>query len=76
MSQIVVYPNPANEVVNIQSPSIIKNITVYDLQGRLINTVKAQQQNTEVNILQLKTGIYFFSIETEAGTSVKKIMKR
>lgn len=76
LSEITVYPNPANDLVNIQSPSNIKSVAVYDLQGRLINTVKANQKNTEVNISHLNTGIYFFSIETEAGTLVKKIIKR
>jgi len=76
ISQIKVYPNPANDVVNVQSPSVIKSITVYDLQGRLIVAVNPNKQNSELNISHLNTGIYFFSIETEAGTMVRKIMKQ
>tara|TARA_R100000935_G_scaffold36196_1_gene57096 strand:+ start:216245 stop:218233 length:1989 start_codon:yes stop_codon:yes gene_type:complete len=76
LSHTVVYPNPARDVVTVQSLSIIKSIKIYDVQGRLIDAVNTNQQNTQVTMSQLKTGIYFFSIETEAGTMVKKIMKR
>ncbi len=75
-SQISIYPNPANTFVEIQSISIIKNITVYDLQGRKIQVFQTEAQHAEVNISALKTGIYLFSIETEAGKTIKKIIKR
>ncbi len=75
-AQVSIYPNPTNGTVNIKSASIIKNITVYDLQGRKIQTIKTEAQNSEVNISALKTGIYIFSIETEAGTIMKKVLKR
>ena len=74
-TNISVYPNPAKDVVRIQSASVIKNITVYDLQGRIIQFSQIENQNAELNISTLKTGIYLFSINTEAGTIVKKIVK-
>ena len=75
-SQVSVYPNPANDAVNIQSNSIIKSISVFDIQGRKIQVTRTEEQNTQVNISALKTGIYLFSIETDAGTVMKKIIKR
>ncbi len=75
-SQVAVYPNPANDVVHIQSNSAIKRIAIYDVQGRRIQETKGNSQKTEVNISGLKSGIYFFSIETENGASVKKVLKR
>ena len=74
--QISIYPNPAKDAVNVQSSSIIKSITVYDLQGRKIQAVQATGQQAQVNISALKAGIYLFSIETEAGSIMKKIVKR
>lgn len=76
VSQIAVYPNPANDIVNIQSSSVINSITVYDVQGRKIQAAAVNTQNTEVNISGLNSGIYFFSIETENGSSMKKVLKR
>ena len=76
LSQLTVYPNPANDIVKIQSSSAIKSITVYDVQGRRIQTTEVNQQSIEVNMSALKTGIYFFTIKTENGSSMKKILKR
>ncbi len=75
-SQVSIYPNPTNGTVNIKSASIIKSITVYDLQGRKIQTSQSQAQNAVLNISPLQTGIYIFSIETEAGKIMKKILKQ
>ena len=75
-TQISIYPNPTNGAVYIKSASIIKSTTVYDLQGRKIQAAQTEAQNAEVNISALNTGIYIFSIETEAGKIMKKILKR
>ncbi len=74
--QIVVFPNPASDVVKLQSPVAIKKIIVFDIQGREVEVVTPSGQVTEVNISTLTSGIYFFSIETEYGVIVKKISKR
>lgn len=73
--KIVIFPNPANDLINIQAASVIKNIGIYDLQGRLIDTRSANNQLTELNISALKCGVYFLSIETEMGAGFKKIVK-
>ena len=74
-SQVSIYPNPAKDVVRIQSASAINSITVYDLQGRKIATVQAKGQNAEVTIATLGAGVYLFSIQTESGSIIKKIIK-
>ncbi|MCZ4319198.1 T9SS type A sorting domain-containing protein [Aequorivita viscosa] len=73
--KIVIFPNPANDLIRIQSASVIKNIGIYDLQGRLIDARTTNKQITELNISALKSGVYFLSIETEKGTGFKKIIK-
>ena len=74
-SNIVLFPNPTDGLVNIQSATIIKNIRIYDLQGRLIESFQPNSQATKLNITNLNTGVYFLSIETEIGTSNKKFIK-
>ncbi|HBC04515.1 MAG TPA: hypothetical protein DC015_10050 [Aequorivita sp.] len=74
-SNIVLFPNPTDGLVNIQSATIIKNIRIYDLQGRLMESFQPNSQATKLNITNLNTGVYFLSIETEIGTSNKKFIK-
>ncbi|QQX75286.1 MULTISPECIES: T9SS type A sorting domain-containing protein [Aequorivita] len=73
--KIAIYPNPAYGLINIQAASGIKNIGIYDLQGRLIDTSTINNQNTELNISALTPGVYFLSIETQTGTGFKKFIK-
>jgi hypothetical protein len=73
--KIAIYPNPAYGLINIQAASVIKNIGIYDLQGRLIDTSTINNQNTELNISALKPGVYFLSIDTQTGTVFKKFIK-
>jgi hypothetical protein len=74
--QIVLYPNPTNDIVRIQSLIAIQKITVFDIQGREVELITSNEHITEVNMTSLISGIYFFSIETEKGTIIKKISKR
>lgn len=71
---ISVFPNPASDVVYVQSSLVINSITVYDVQGRKIQATEENSQDSAVNTSGLNSGVYFFSIETEKGVTVKKVL--
>lgn len=75
--QILVYPNPATDFVNITSPNeFITTLEIFDLRGRLLREeLESEINTTQVNIGHLKTGIYFLHIHTEAGIITKKLIK-
>lgn len=61
-SQIKLYPNPAEDVIQIESPQEIDAIQIYDLQGRL---VKSEELNgrTSLNVSDLDAGLYIIEIQ-------------
>jgi hypothetical protein len=72
----LVYPNPANDVLNIkvaensyQSFTISNNIGSVILSGTLTKT------NTQLNIQSLPAGLYFITLKGEQGTVAKKVVK-
>jgi hypothetical protein len=69
---LVLYPNPTNNYVTINTKNAVKRITISDLNGRILDT----QFDTIVNLTQLISGIYFLNIETEMGISSHKIIKQ
>jgi uncharacterized Ntn-hydrolase superfamily protein len=74
---ISVYPNPTQEILNIVSPlSLVKDITLYDIKGRVVFKEQINNQNYKIDISHLTTAMYFIEINTEVGTSTKKIMKQ
>jgi len=77
LDQLVVFPNPTNDVLNILSPNtMIEKVTVYDIQGRVVATQAIGANTAHVDLSQLKTAMYLVSVETEAGTVTKRIVKQ
>jgi hypothetical protein len=70
-------PNPAQENINIVLNKVSNNniITIVDVQGRKVNSVKFNGYKTTIDIASLSKGIYFVNIVTENGTSVEKFIK-
>lgn len=73
------YPNPAANFVNITNNEnmSVKQIEIYDLAGKLINT-KNFNNETEIqlNIETLTSGTYLLHLHTDEGTAVKKLIKK
>ena len=62
------YPNPANNTVNITGADII-NIKVFNNVGQLL--LNQNNKNT-INVSALTNGIYILSIETLTGYTIQK----
>ena len=65
------YPNPAQDVLYIESYEQIETIKIYSLQGRLVKEVSS----TSLDVSQLNTGLYFVQINFEGKTITKKFIK-
>lgn len=71
-SNIVVYPNPANDKITISADDEINLLRLYQLDGRLISEYK--NVNT-VDVSFLSEGMYFVEVETLKGKIFEKILK-
>ena len=69
-NKISVYPNP---VSNILYFSLETAYELTDLQGRTL--LKSNKAVKSVNINSLPAGIYFVTLTTESGKTVKRIIK-
>ena len=70
------YPNPANDILNIKLNNIINaNLSVYDIQGKLVlERSISQEQNLELNMSGLQSGMYFVKLKTGSKEFVKKLI--
>ena len=73
-SIVAVYPNPFKEVLKISDINGVKLITISDVSGRQVKSMKA---SSELNLSDLKTGLYIVNLQMEDGTvkSIKAIKK-
>lgn len=72
---ILIYPNPTNGNININSKYNINTIELYDIQGRVLETTLESATTTTLDISNRENGIYFLKINTENGSKVEKIVK-
>ena len=67
-----IYPNPANEIINIKTQNNIDLVEVYDVFGKLIIS-QSEQVNT-INVENLDSGLYLLNIYAEGIKTIKKVI--
>ncbi|MBR3557893.1 MAG: T9SS type A sorting domain-containing protein, partial [Bacteroidales bacterium] len=78
---VKVFPNPANDFVNVQctmyNVQLGADLHVFDVYGKLVQTVPMTGETTAINVSSLADGMYFVRVTTEAGDVTKPfVVKR
>jgi hypothetical protein len=68
--QVVLYPNPAQNIIHIKNLSGNKTIRIFDINGRLVHQTKTAS-NT-LSIAGLNQGFYFLEINGQTKKFIKK----
>jgi hypothetical protein len=73
-NDLTIYPNPATDQVHIRGNSSIAGLTVSitDMSGREI--IAGAASGDVINTAALASGIYILRLNTDAGTTVRKLM--
>jgi hypothetical protein len=74
-----VYPNPANDVVNVSVKGIQTlplTINLMDVSGRTLSSQTFHSASVEaaINTAELKSGIYFIQLSSQAGSKTVKVL--
>jgi Secretion system C-terminal sorting domain len=72
VESIELYPNPTNGQVTITSQQDITSIALFDLQGRLLQTVKG---TANIDLSALQSGEYLVKVYSGNAVAVKKVLK-
>lgn len=72
-NSVNVFPNPATDIITIESNYKNATIRLFDLQGRLVFESQRDATNTSINLDNLTKGVYILSIENESEIIRKKI---
>jgi hypothetical protein len=68
-NHLQLFPNPAFNVLTIQSPAAMQQIDLYSVDGRLVKTIRVDGvQSHQLEVSALKNGIYIAKIFTGEGT--------
>lgn len=65
--QLKIYPNPSHNFVTVDWDKEISgslNLSIYDIQGKLIYTLPDLPRKKEIDLTHFSAGIYFIQLET------------
>ena len=74
-SNILVYPNPCSEKLNLTHNITANYIyTIVNQLGQIVHASTNNHQRGKINISTLPNGLYYLNVQSSLGTSTKKII--
>ncbi|MFD1061692.1 T9SS type A sorting domain-containing protein [Winogradskyella litorisediminis] len=71
-SNLIVHPNPVYSTLNISSNSIISEVKIFDLLGKLV----IETNETTIDVSNLYEGVYLLKISGDNKSSIRKFIKK
>lgn len=68
---LIIYPNPASDVLNISTPEKVLDVRIFAADGKLVKTADTKV----VNVSDLAKGVYIVKVKTDKGEASHKIIK-
>jgi len=72
---VVLTPNPVISTAKITADSLIKQVVLYDVQGRQLQVLLVYDAAVSIDLTSRAAGMYFIKVVTEKGVSVQKVIK-
>ena len=78
LDQVNIYPNPANNQLFIDNTNQISidSAIMYDINGKRIKNISLDSDQTEVNLGEISSGIYFLQLHAGEVSVTKRIIKK
>lgn len=77
-NKFTVYPNPANDIVTLNSKIVIGNETrmlnIYTMTGALVKSEKIQPNNRQISVADLSNGLYIVELSSQTGSAKQKLV--
>ena len=69
-----VYPNPAKDIVTIQSSFKVREIEIHNALGQVVLRKQGSQNIETIDVSNLQSGAYIVRIKTQRGFANKKVI--
>ena len=71
-----IYPSAGSAYLKVVSGTVIRNYQIVSLSGSTVAAAVVNANEKHINISNLPVGVYLLKAETEAGTVVKKFVRK
>ena len=76
LTELNIYPNPAQDVLNIQANGIIDGISIVNLLGQNVLSVSPNDTNSVIDVSRLRRGVYFVQASVQGVETTSKFIKK
>lgn len=76
-NEVSVFPNPASDIINLNidnAYNTVLKINIYNVIGALVKSELLKQNQQQINISDLKKGIYMLEIKTKEWSKKQKLI--
>ncbi len=70
------FPNPVESTLNIQSANTMDLIKLYDMTGKLINSIQPSSGTYSLNMQNLTSGVYLMKVNIKGTTETFQVIKK
>ena len=70
---LALYPNPAKDILYIESSEPVQRISIYNITGKMVKQI--EKTGSSLDISDLTKGLYLIRIATPQGETIRKIIK-
>jgi len=74
--ELILYPNPANDIINIKSQDIVDEIRIYNLLGQQLRFVSPGLKQTSIDIANFEVGVYIVKVKIGDQINSYRILKK
>lgn len=76
VTDLKIYPNPVKDVINIVNTTVIDNVIITDMNGRVVKQVVLGVSEGQINISDLSQGVYILNATSNGKSVTEKIVKQ
>ncbi|UOK43677.1 MULTISPECIES: T9SS type A sorting domain-containing protein [Flavobacterium] len=76
LSNLKVYPNPVNDVLQIENPQSITNVEMYSITGQMVLSKSVNAMMATIPVSGFAAGTYFVKVSTDDAVKTIKVIKK
>jgi hypothetical protein len=73
-NDMMVYPNPGKDFVNIKSEINLNSVNIFNQNGQMIYSQNISAKEFQIDTHEFQSGIYLLQAESEKGVSQQKLV--
>lgn len=76
LPNLIIYPNPANNLLNIKTDAQFDKVDIADLMGRIVQSFVISNSIEKIDISSMPAGLYYIKLHSDNQIVQRKFTKK